>query len=61
VAAALGGAGIMLAIHATDAGAAFFSETSGVDWNVVFLLLGGGGVRAAHPAHRAPADHRQPA
>ncbi|MFC5827254.1 ArsB/NhaD family transporter [Nonomuraea insulae] len=40
VAAALGGAGIMLAIHATDAGAAFFSETSGVDWNVVFLLLG---------------------
>ncbi|MEO3861007.1 ArsB/NhaD family transporter [Acrocarpospora sp. B8E8] len=40
VAAALGGAGIMLAIHATDAGAAFFSEHSGVDWNVVFLLLG---------------------
>ncbi|SEG82486.1 Na+/H+ antiporter NhaD [Nonomuraea solani] len=40
VAAALGGAGIMLAIHATDAGGAFFSETSGVDWNVIFLLLG---------------------
>ncbi|GAA0420818.1 membrane protein [Acrocarpospora corrugata] len=40
VAAALGGAGIMLLIHATDAGAAFFSEASGVDWNVVFLLLG---------------------
>ncbi|GAB1824283.1 ArsB/NhaD family transporter [Herbidospora sp. RD11066] len=40
VAAALGGAGIMLAIHATDAGAAFFSQESGIDWNVVFLLLG---------------------
>ncbi|MFI7442505.1 ArsB/NhaD family transporter [Nonomuraea indica] len=40
VAAALGGAGIMLLIHATDAGAAFFSEHSGIDWNVVFLLLG---------------------
>ncbi|GAA0425669.1 membrane protein [Acrocarpospora corrugata] len=40
VAAALGGAGIMLLIHATDAGAAFFSKESGVDWNVIFLLLG---------------------
>ncbi|MEV5893787.1 ArsB/NhaD family transporter [Nonomuraea fuscirosea] len=40
VAAALGGAGIMLAIHATGAGAAFFSEHSGIDWNVIFLLLG---------------------
>ncbi|WP_084962886.1 SLC13 family permease [Thermoactinospora rubra] len=40
VAAALGGAGIMLMIHATDAEAAFFSESTGVDWNVVFLLLG---------------------
>ncbi|WP_113700348.1 ArsB/NhaD family transporter [Nonomuraea lactucae] len=40
VAAALGGAGIMLLIHATDSGAAFFSEHSGIDWNVVFLLLG---------------------
>ncbi|MBB2915284.1 Na+/H+ antiporter NhaD/arsenite permease-like protein [Streptosporangium becharense] len=40
VAAALGGAGIMLAVHATDAGAAFFSVQSGIDWNVVFLLLG---------------------
>ncbi|GLX98549.1 ArsB/NhaD family transporter [Herbidospora sp. NBRC 101105] len=40
VAAALGGAGIMLGIHATDAGAAFFSEETGIDWNVVFLLLG---------------------
>ncbi|MFI6393251.1 ArsB/NhaD family transporter [Nonomuraea sp. NPDC050540] len=40
VAAALGGAGIMLLIHASDAGAAFFSERTGVDWNVIFLLLG---------------------
>ncbi|WP_336206741.1 ArsB/NhaD family transporter [Nonomuraea sp. LPB2021202275-12-8] len=40
VAAALGGAGIMLLIHATGAEAAFFSGHSGIDWNVVFLLLG---------------------
>ncbi|MEU9836452.1 ArsB/NhaD family transporter [Streptosporangium sp. NPDC048047] len=40
VAAALGGAGIMLIIHATDGRAAFFSEHTGVDWNVIFLLLG---------------------
>ncbi|MGW0806589.1 ArsB/NhaD family transporter [Nonomuraea sp. NPDC002799] len=40
VAAALGGAGIMLLIHASDAGAAFFDSGSGVDWNVIFLLLG---------------------
>ncbi|GIH23579.1 membrane protein [Acrocarpospora phusangensis] len=40
VAVALGGAGIMLALHATDARAAFFAEHTGVDWNVVFLLLG---------------------
>ncbi|MEV0611855.1 ArsB/NhaD family transporter [Nonomuraea sp. NPDC050404] len=40
VAAALGGAGIMLAIHATGAEAAFFSEHAGIDWNVIFLLLG---------------------
>ncbi|HEX4817692.1 MAG TPA: ArsB/NhaD family transporter [Nonomuraea sp.] len=40
VAAALGGAGIMLLVHATDAGAAFFSEHAGIDWNVIFLLLG---------------------
>jgi Na+/H+ antiporter NhaD/arsenite permease-like protein len=40
VAAALGGAGVMLALGITDAEAAFFTEESGVDWNVVFLLLG---------------------
>ena len=27
-------------IHASDAGAAFFSPETGVDWNVIFLLLG---------------------
>jgi Na+/H+ antiporter NhaD/arsenite permease-like protein len=40
VAAALGGAAVMLALGITNAEAAFFSEESGVDWNVVFLLLG---------------------
>ncbi|MFB4278870.1 ArsB/NhaD family transporter [Nonomuraea sp. MTCD27] len=40
VAAALGGAGIMLLIHATNAEAAFFSKETGIDWNVIFLLLG---------------------
>jgi len=40
VAAALGGAAAMLLIGATDAEHAFFSEKSGVDWNVIFLLLG---------------------
>jgi Na+/H+ antiporter NhaD/arsenite permease-like protein len=40
VAAALGGASLMLLIGATDAEHAFFSEEAGVDWNVIFLLLG---------------------
>ena len=40
VAAALGGAALMLLIGATDAEHAFFSQKTGVDWNVVFLLLG---------------------
>ncbi|MGN9781053.1 ArsB/NhaD family transporter [Nonomuraea sp. ZG12] len=40
VAAALGGAGVMLLIHATGAESAFFSEHSGIDWNVIFLLTG---------------------
>lgn len=40
VAAALGGAGLMLAIGATDDGAAFHSDETGIDWNVIFLLLG---------------------
>ncbi|MDG4825228.1 ArsB/NhaD family transporter [Asanoa sp. WMMD1127] len=40
VAAALGGAVLMLLIGATDAEHAFFSTDAGVDWNVIFLLLG---------------------
>jgi anion transporter len=40
VAAALGGASLMLALGLTDGDAAFFSHDSGIDWNVVFLLLG---------------------
>ncbi len=40
VAAALGGAALMLLVGATDAEHAFFSEESGIDWNVLFLLLG---------------------
>jgi Na+/H+ antiporter NhaD/arsenite permease-like protein len=40
VAVALGGAGLMLAIRATDDQSAFYSERSGIDWNVIFLLMG---------------------
>ncbi|MGY0019899.1 SLC13 family permease [Streptomyces sp. YJ-C3] len=40
VAAALGGAGLMLAIGATDDKSAFYSTDSGIDWNVIFLLMG---------------------
>ena len=40
VAAALGGAVLMLLIGATDAEHAFFSEEAGIDWNVLFLLAG---------------------
>ncbi|NUO59143.1 MAG: ArsB/NhaD family transporter [Hamadaea sp.] len=40
VAAALGGAIAMLLIGATDAHEAFFSPDSGIDWNVIFLLIG---------------------
>ena len=40
VAAALGGAAVMLVVGATDAEAALFAEDSGIDWNVIFLLLG---------------------
>ncbi|MGW7264930.1 SLC13 family permease [Streptomyces sp. NPDC054842] len=39
-AAALGGAGLMLLIGASDDKAAFYSEHTGVDWNVILLLLG---------------------
>jgi len=37
---ALLGAALMLLLHVTDGEAAFFSEHSGIDWNVIFLLLG---------------------
>lgn len=37
---ALVGAGVVLLLHVSDAEAAFFSEESGVEWNVIFLLLG---------------------
>ena len=40
VAAALGGAALVLALGISDAEAAFFSPETGVDWNVIFLLLG---------------------
>jgi Na+/H+ antiporter NhaD/arsenite permease-like protein len=40
VAAALGGAAAMVVIGVVDADSAFFSEATGIDWNVIFLLLG---------------------
>jgi len=40
VAAALGGAALMVVIGATDAEAAFYVEETSIDWNVIFLLLG---------------------
>ncbi len=40
VTAAVGGAVVMLLIGAADAESAFYSEESGIDWNVIFLLLG---------------------
>ena len=40
VAAALGGAALMLVLGATDDTSAFYSVDSGIDWNVIFLLMG---------------------
>lgn len=40
VAAALGGAFFMVVVGAVNAETAFFDEETGVDWNVIFLLLG---------------------
>jgi Na+/H+ antiporter NhaD/arsenite permease-like protein len=37
---ALGGAGLMLLLHISDADKAFFDERTGIDWNVIFLLFG---------------------
>ncbi|PKW17921.1 ArsB/NhaD family transporter [Saccharopolyspora spinosa] len=40
VAAALGGVAVMVLLGAVDSHSAFFNEKTGVDWNVIFLLLG---------------------
>jgi Na+/H+ antiporter NhaD/arsenite permease-like protein len=40
VAVAMAGAAGMVLIGASDADAAFFSHETGIDWNVIFLLLG---------------------
>ncbi len=37
---ALGGAALMLLLRITDADKAFFHEATGIEWNVIFLLLG---------------------
>jgi Na+/H+ antiporter NhaD/arsenite permease-like protein len=38
--AALGGAGIVLAVGVTGPDEAFYSRDTGIDWDVIFLLLG---------------------
>ncbi|GAA0512423.1 membrane protein [Saccharopolyspora subtropica] len=40
VAAALGGVAVMVVLGVVDAHSAFFYEKTGIDWNVIFLLLG---------------------
>ena len=40
VAVVCAGAALMVIIGATDADAAFYSHETGIDWNVIFLLLG---------------------
>jgi len=40
IAVALSGAGAMFVIGATDFDKAFYDHSTGVDWNVIFLLLG---------------------
>jgi anion transporter len=40
VAIALGGAAAMIVIGATDADAIFYDHDTGIDWDVIFLLLG---------------------
>ncbi|MEJ7834020.1 MAG: ArsB/NhaD family transporter [Nocardioides sp.] len=37
---ALGGAALMLLLQITNAEKAFFDEATGIEWNVIFLLLG---------------------
>jgi Na+/H+ antiporter NhaD/arsenite permease-like protein len=38
--AALGGAGVLLALGVTDSEHAFYSHDTGIDWDVIFLLFG---------------------
>lgn len=40
VVAALGGAGLILAVGVVNADDVFFSKDTGIDWNVIFLLFG---------------------
>ena len=40
VAAALGGAGIVVAAGILDAHELFYDEATAIDWNVIFLLFG---------------------
>ncbi|OZM71560.1 hypothetical protein CFN78_18675 [Amycolatopsis antarctica] len=40
VAAALGGVAVLVVLGIVDSHSAFFAEETGVDWNVIFLLLG---------------------
>ena len=40
IAIVLGGAAAMVVIGATDADKAFYSHETGIDWDVIFLLLG---------------------
>ncbi|CAA9333104.1 MAG: Na+/H+ antiporter NhaD and related arsenite permeases [uncultured Nocardioidaceae bacterium] len=40
VGAALGGAGVVIAVGAVGAEEIFYSEETGIDWNVIFLLFG---------------------
>ena len=40
VAVVCAGAAVMILIGATNADAAFYSHETGIDWNVIFLLLG---------------------
>ena len=59
VAAALGGAGLVLAFGIVDSQEAFYSQETGVDWDVMFLLLGMMlvvGVIRRHGRVRVPGD-----
>ncbi len=40
MAAALGGAGVVLALGVVGSEDAFYSRSTGIDWDVIFLLLG---------------------